>query len=663
MKIPQSNFGNVIAEPQRQAIQPRDSQVADAAINLGNAGKQLAQQLQASEEAKKRAGAASSTATMTNEFHDAYGEYERDVSTGKIKSDEALGNFQKRLADIKKARTEGMATDQLQAVEPHLIAVSGKLERNLKGVIIKRNDAETDANVMGVGEQLQRAAMRDLPGSVERWNAVVDATPWDPTKKAQQKQLFVEGATYNFANATLEGAAQTGNIDLVRAAREKIEGAEGEPIDPARRTALITKAYAFENGIIASGVRDAEKAKREQEARENKGRDAYKDAQELMLNGRYFSTEYMTELIDKTQGTSAAPAVQELVKSQAEVAGFASLPLSQQTAILEQRRATGSTKGIGTSPDQERMTNFMEKIRDGGQKAYAENPWTAAQERGVIPRAPEVSMSNLQEAQTVLAQRMSQIETVEAGAERKVSPFQPDEAASIGRLVRLLPPDQQSTALVSISTMIGDGDRLIDFARQIDTRDKNLATLMMIGDIKTTRGRQVLDLAIKGERALQDKTITVDNIKETGWRGAIAKELEGAYRNREVEVRMAEAAYLVQAGFAAEGSGTDTSRAVRMVAGRIVQHNGGKIPLPLGMEENDFEKRIKAIKPENLTAQAPGGVLRVGKTEVPVEQFIKSLPDAALEHAGQGRYVVKASMGYVTNQAGKKIVIEVRHAN
>ena len=33
------------------------------------------------------------------------------------------------------------------------------------------------------------------------------------------------------------------------------------------------------------------KLKREQEAKETKGRDAFKDAQELMLNGRYLSSD------------------------------------------------------------------------------------------------------------------------------------------------------------------------------------------------------------------------------------------------------------------------------------------------------------------------------------------------------------------------------------
>jgi hypothetical protein len=263
----------------------------------------------------------------------------------------------------------------------------------------------------------------------------------------------------------------------------------------------------------------------------------------------------------------------------------------------------------------------------------------------------------------VLAERMKQIGTVEAAAERKVSPLQPQEAETIGRLVQSLPPDQQSSALAGLGKMIGDADRLAALARQIDAKDKVLSTAMMVGDLQTTQGRYVSELVLKGARAIKDKAILIDEHKETGWRGAIAREIGDAFPNQEVRDRVIDAAYYVQAGFAAEGGGADTSRAIRLVAGRIVDRNGSKIPLPRGMEERDFEKRLSSIKPVDLAAQAPGGTVFVGKSAVPLEQFVKSLPDAALVNAGAGRYNVRAGMSLVTNSQGKRITIEVRNGN
>jgi len=667
MRIPIGNFGNVVAEPQRQVMARDNGAVGDALGNVSRALNGAVQDMQHVELQRQRAQAGLGLATATNKGHDLADEIGRDVTDGKLPAAQAVPEFRRRMGEFTGEITKDFTVDQRTVIDEHLTKSNGQLERHLNGIAIARTQSETGANLLGMSEQFQRAAMRDLPGAIKQWDSAVDtmgpAAGWDPAKIASAKQSFKESASYNFADATLEGAAQTGNADLVRAAREKIEGPDGEILDPARRTALITKAYGYEQGIAAAAVREAERAKREQEARENKARDALKDARDLVLNGRYMSTDYISEISALTAGTSAAPAVQELVRSQAAVAGFASLPLSQQTALIEQRRAAGSTPGAGVSPDQEKVTDNMERIMEAGKKAYAENPWTAAQERGVIPRAPAAPMNDIPGAMAVLAERMKQISTVEAAAEQKVSPLQPQEAETIGRLVQALPPDQQSSALAGLGKMIGDGDRLAALARQIDAKDKVLATAMMIGDLSTTQGRYVSELVIKGARAIKDKAILIDEHKETGWRGAIAKEIGDAFPNQEVRDRMIDAAYYVQAGFAAEGSGNDTSRAIRLVAGRIVDHNGSKIPLPRGMEEGDFDKRISAIRPADLAAQAPGGQVFVGKTAVPIEQFVKSLPDAALVHAGQGRYNIRAGMGLVTNSQGKRIMIEVGNGN
>lgn len=667
MRIPTGNFGTVIAQPKQEAQFRGGDPIGQAAGNLARTAGAIVGDLQEAELHKQRAQSASTLATLSNGGYDLTDQIGREVTDGKLPAAQAVPEFRKRMGELVGTSTKDFTADQRKIIDEHLIKSTGMHERNLNGIAVKRTQTETGANLLTMGEQFQRAAMRDLPGAINQWNSAVDtmgpAAGWDPEKIATAKQGFQEGATYNFANATLEGAAQTGDAALVRAAREKLEGPDGEPIDPAKRTALITKAYGYEQGIIAAGVRDAEKLKREQEARESKAQDAFKNARDLALNGRYLSTEYISELATITAGTSAAAAVQELVKSQAQIAGFASLPLPQQTALIERRRAAGSTAGVGVSADEEKLVDNMERIRDGGQKAYAENAWTAAQERGVIPRAPEVSLNDMQGAQAVLADRMKQINTVEAAAGRKVSPLQPQEAEQIGRLVQSLPPDQQSAALASLGKVIGDGDRLAALARQFDAKDKVLGTAMMVGDLTTSQGRYVSELVIKGARAIKDKSITMDEAKETGWRGAIAKEIGDAFPNQEVRDKMIDAAYLVQAGFAAEGGGADTSRAIRLVVGTIADHNGSKIPLPRGMDESTFEKHISSIKPESLAAQTPGGSVFVGKTAVPVADFVKSLPDAALVHAGSGRYNIRAGMGLVTNAQGKRITIEVRNGN
>jgi hypothetical protein len=661
MKIPQGNFGNVVADPQRQVMAPQDNQIATSLGQVGGAVMQGAGAMQAIEISKQRSAAAATLATTANDIHDIHDDISRQVASGQMKPEDALEQFRTRTAEVKNTRTEGMTPDQVQAIDSHLIAASGTLERSLTGIIVKRQQSDVGANIMTMGEQFQRAAMRDLPGSILQFDQAVDVmgpqAGWDAGKLAQVKQAFKEGAHFNFANATLEGAAQTGNLDLIRAARQKIEGPDGEAIDPTKRTTLITRAYAYENGILASNQREAEKTAREAQARENDGVSAFNEAFDLMSKGRYFSQDYINELTARTAGTKVAPQVLELVKAQKDVAGFATLPLAKQEAEIERMRAAGSDPKSGTNPVAQKVQEQLQRIYDASAQAYKENPWKAAQERGVIQDAPTISLNTVQDAQAVLAERMKTIGQVEVAAGRKISPLQPDEARGIGRLVRSLPPDQQSSALASFGAMIRDPDRLTDFARQIDANDKVLGTAMMFANQQTTQGRYVSELILKGDRAIKDKAIVVDNLKETGWRGAIAKEIGDAYPNQELRQRIIDAAFLVQSGFTAEGQGTDTSRALRLTAGRIVERNGGKIPLPAGMEESEFEKRLKTV-----SLSTPDGNVRVGAATVPVADFAKQLPDARLEYAGQGKYAVKAGMGYALRSDGKPLIVEVANA-
>lgn len=663
MKIPMGNFGNAVAAPEQQARFSGRDPVGQALGGLGQAIGGVAETMQQAELQKQRSQAAMTAATLTNDLHDVHDQIGRDVTEGKMPAAQAIPEFQKRMGELKAKRSKDLTADQNMIIDEHLVRPAGALQRNLNNVAIARTQSEVGANLMGMGEQFGRAAMRDLPGSIDQFNKSVDtmgpSAGWTLEQIAKQKQNFTETATFNFHNAAIDGAGQTGKLDVVVAVRERIQGPDGEALDPARREALVTKAWGIENGIKAAGIRDQERKLREQEAAENKAFDAYKSASDMVMQGRYLSTDAIDNLATITAGTRMAPAVQALVKSQTKVAGFASYPVAQQTAEIERLRAAGSTPGVGTSPEEEKFVNDLEKIRDATQKAYAENPWTAAQERGVIKRAPEIQMTDMSTAAAVLDARMKQIDTVEAAAGYKVSPLQPQEAETIGRLVRMMPPDQQSAALAQFSKAIGDGDRLAALAKQIDSKDHVLATAMMVGDLQTTQGRYTSELIIKGARALKDKAIMVDTAKETGWRGKISTYIGDAFPNQEVRDRTIEAAYLVQAGFSAEGGSEDIERATRLVVGQIVEKNGAKIPLPRGMTESDFDKRIKAVAPATLEAQAPGGMVYVGKAAVPLADFVKTLPDARLVTAGSGKYNVRAGMGLVVNSKGKRITIEV----
>lgn len=662
-KIPTGNFGNVLPQATRTPTVNTDGGVNQALQGLAQTGMDLAQQYQRVDEQQQRMAAVSAMAGLNNDLHDARDGLDRDLQAGTIKPEDAMSEWQKRAAEAKKARLDGLSQYQIDAIEPQFVASTGALGRTVQGAAIKRTQQNIGADILNTGEALQRDAMRDLQGSITKYEQILDTmgpqAGWQPEQIAKYKQSFKEGTSFNVGNAAIEGAAQTGDISKVRAVRERLQGPEGEAIDPAKRTALITKAYAYENGIEAQAQRDRDRAQREQDALENKAVDTYNKYFDLVSQGRFLSTDAVNDLVTSTTGTRMAGPVQELVKSQAKVAGFASLPLQQQAATLERMRAAGSDPSVGVSPEEQKVQEQFQRIYDGGTKAYAENPWQAAQERGVIKDAPTIQLNDVQTAQQVLAQRMKLIGQVEIAAGRKVSPLQPQEADQIARLVKALPPDQQSGALASLGTIIGDSDRVAALAKQMHDKDQTLGLAMMLAGDRTTQGRYSSELLLRGDRAIKDKAIMIDAAKETGWRGAIANIVGDAFPNQEVRQQVINSAYLINAGLVADGGSSDPARALRLTVGSIVDRNGVKIPLPRGMEEKDFEKRLNSITTADIASQSTDQRVYVGGTSIPAADFVKQLPSAQLISAGPGRYNVKAGGTLVTNSQGQRITLRI----
>ena len=126
---------------------------------------------------------------------------------------------------------------------------------------------------------------------------------------------------------------------------------------------------------------------------------------------------------------------------------------------------------------------------------------------------------------------------------------------------------------------------------------------------------------------------------------------------------MIDAAFLIKAAIASSSGALSNSDEVDLATGGIKeQKDGTRVPLPYGINEDAFDKRVRTLTPAVLMSQAPDGVVRVGQVAVPVAEFVKQLPDASLRHAGQGLYNVRAGLGLVTNSKGQRITLDFRDA-
>ncbi len=612
--IPVGNFGNRIADAGAAPRAIQGDPIGDAAqgaIQTGQAiiGRQQAEQKQRDEQSQ-RATAALALAKVNNALHDAHDEAATGISDGSLPIDDVGPFMEKRTAAIRKDFTSTLTPEQRGMVDDNIETTAGGLSRSLNGIINKRKQSETAATVDQFGEQVARDGMRKGPGwASEKFDAMVDFTAgaagWSPEVAGRKKQAFREASHYAFFDAAGTGAFVKGDVEAIQKVRDQMAGDTGESMDPVKRTTLDHQLFGYQQNILAKQARAANAADEEARKRHNEAVDVYNQGIDLAMSGAQFSPDFIKDMTTKAEGTEMAPAVLELISKQADISGFATKPASDRAAMLNAYRADRATPGVGIDPASQKMLTAMETMDGKLRQQFNDNPWEAAQSAGVIRDAGEIQPGNPSETISTIQNRMQTIGRIEAWGGKKVSPLQPREVDLVGKMVRAMPVDQAASMLARIGSGVGDAERVAALAKQMGDKDGTLGLAMMYANSQTTQNRYTAELVLRGEQAIKDKLVKPDEAKETGWRAEIAKQVRGAYSNREVEDAAVNAAFLVLAARTADGSQGDVNvdNAVRLATGGITERNGAKIPLPSGMSESDFDKKIKAVTPADIVPQ------------------------------------------------------------
>ncbi len=246
-------------------------------------------------------------------------------------------------------------------------------------------------------------------------------------------------------------------------------------------------------------------------------------------------------------------------------------------------------------------------------------------------------------------------------------PLLADEASQLGDLLSTLPPSQRSQRIAQLASALPpDMGRAL--AEQIDAKDKALGLAMTFASERTTAGRLTSELLIRGGMAKKDGTSTKGekspDVKAANWKAHAAAELSGVFPNERVTQQMVDAADLVMHGIASENGGRltakDMDRAVGLaLGGTLVEHNGRKIPLPAGVDEEALDKRLRAVTVDEIGRQA-GATVRAGGAEIPVAEFVKSLPGQQLMPVSKGRFAVLVGGRPVVNAKGDPIIVGVQ---
>jgi len=245
-----------------------------------------------------------------------------------------------------------------------------------------------------------------------------------------------------------------------------------------------------------------------------------------------------------------------------------------------------------------------------------------------------------------------------------VSPLRPAEAEQLAGAIKAMPLEQRAATVNLIAQAAPDPQSLRAMAGQIAGKDQALATAFVLAadGNKTTAGRSVTELYLRGAEAIATKQLKGENDREmraaATIRGNMAQAIGDAYFSPQARDLYVDAAVKIQAALKAEGAIDSDERAVRLATGGMVTRNGRPVVKPYGWTDRDFDQWLESTR-QGLKS-SPGEFI-AGGARLTGEQLAAALPAARMAAVGAGQYVLVGPGGQIVRRAnGDPLVLDTQ---
>lgn len=668
------NAGNAVAAPQEQVrISPQAaSQVGDALTRAGAVGMQVAGQAmdeqrrkqEKADEELRRIQSVRAVATTKNGLYTLEDSISRGVLDGSISRADAGKMWDEQSAKIVQDSTADLDPRYQESVRAGLLDTQFSLSSRVRDSVTERTQQEFAGELLATREAMQRDAVNDRASANANWVQILDSqgplAGMTPQQIAADKQRFREGTAETEAYSIVNGAKHS--MQALGEAEKRINGDAFADLDPQRRAVLNNTIAGARASLEQKAVIAAQRAEIAQQRRERQAASAFDAISKLSLEGKLISSEYAAQVARQTAGTPYADALPALLHEAQQGTAFAMQPLDVQRAMRDATAAQGNKDGW--TPALVKRFDRMDAGVKAAEREYADDPLRAALDRGVIAELAPLDMSSIDGITKSVADRLTQARQVETRVTGAVSPFTADEARQIGTVINAMPVKQRADAIATISGAVG-ARAATALAGQISKNDRALGLAFGYGTTRTTSDRYHAELVLDGQQLIADGRVKIDTAKESGIKAQIAQRIAGTYSDQNTENAVKDAAYLMYASLAngrAPGftAGSDLDTAINLATGGIVERKGGKIPLPPGWKEQQFDQALRVYPAASIAGQTVDGKVYVNGVAVTAEEFVRRLPDATLRAAGgRGKYAITAGSGVVTNGQGRPIIIDL----
>lgn len=423
-----------------------------------------------------------------------------------------------------------------------------------------------------------------------------------------------------------------------------------DTLDPQTAWTLRNAAQAEVNRIYA--------AKRGQQADNERIAGAQvKSVVDMMKDGYAPDATTLATTRTLARGTQYEQALSEAEQDFTVTSAFRVMPSDERRAVLDGFRAQGNAQQW--SPRRAAMFDTLNNLNAKIEQQYKDEPLRAGATQGLYTGLAPLDTTTLDTVSSGLATRSQQALAVQTRTGKPVSPLTSDEVSRVADMLTALPADQHARQVAAITDRMTpeQGQAL---ATQLDRKDRALSLEIAAASSKTASGKYVSEWIARGAQSVRDKTIKEDSTAMTGLRAQLAAEVGDALSGKARE-DVIDAARLAYLGQQAAGISPSAQGVVALVlGGPLVEHNGKRIPVPQGIDREGLLDRLRRMPVSVISGQAPDGfVYSTSGRPLGVPEFLAELPQAQLEPAGYGRYMVRSGAGIAVNQHGAPILLQV----
>jgi hypothetical protein len=613
-------------------------------------------------EAAERAREALAIETHRDSVADLKDEIANGVRDGKIPKDKAEEEWSNRSKKLTDATLASLRPESRELAGGRLAQWNNRGGNDIRKARETRDRQDVTTSLDGILEAAGRSYAKDPVAATAMVNgALAEIGPqslYTPEQLSRKGQQWREGAQFTQAYSAVSAAAgDRKSLDSVQQALGTMPD-----LDPQKRATLETRIDVFRARLDREQQAAADRAAAAADRRLKVAEAGFTTFQSMTDKGTKIDPAFTEEMINATAGTPYQAGIRALAKQSVETGGLAAQPIAQQKQALQaidQQIATN-----GRTPELDKRRSQIEKVARASEQDAADDPMRASLERGVVTNLPPLDMVNPSGLAASIAIRTEQAARAAQWTGRPASPLTNDEAVQVGTMLDGLAPKEKSVAIAALAKAIGP-QASQGMAAQLDKKDKALGLAFAFSSDKTTEGRYTSELVLRGEQAKKDGTSTKGekqpDLKVAQWSAFIASELDGVYPTPTITNQTREAAILIAHGIASEQGGSlstkDLERATRLaMSGSIVEHNGRKVALPAGVDQDMLDKRLESITPAELGT----ATVRAGGMSLPAAEFLRTLPGQQLMYVAPGKFAVLVGGRPVTNEQGRPVIVGIQ---